>query len=340
MKQTLKMLGVALAVVCALAVCIYVAGEALTPRDIRVAMAAINDFHSLPEDSVEVVICGSSHAWNSCDPAQLYREYGIGAYNYACWWQSINTTALFVQDLFRTQSPKVVLVETFNAWTVAKDVDALGEVDYTRAIPMFEGKKGYLEQCFGKNRLDRYLSYYVPLFEYHENWTSMGENSFTAPKPGLNHQTLGFQGVDNHAPAMIFDYDESNEEPLPADAQAWLDRIVETCYENGAEVVFYTVPYEGIYHYNLSMQEYADMNGCYYLNFFDLFDDVGLDGETDFGADRGHLNLQGAAKVTAYLGEFLADFYDLTDYRELEGTLWNQVVELDENWREEEEEEW
>lgn len=331
MKQTLKILGGALVVVCVLVVCIYGAGEALLPPAVTSAMNSIDDFHALEEDSVEVLAFGSSHAWNGVDPAVMYREYGVGAYNYGCIWQSINTTSLFVKDALKTQSPQVLLVETFNAWTPLEYVDPNGEIYYTRALANDENKWGYLRQCFGQDRIDRYLSYYVPLFGLHDNWPQMNFDNIGRKGTGAYQQMLGFSPLNDVKPVVIQDYWDFDVHPLPPSGLACLDQIVEAAYDKGAEVVFFTLPYEGVYHYVDAMQEYADMNGCYYLNFFELFEDAGLDAETDF-ADGGHLNAQGAAKVSAYLAEFLVDYYDLTDYRELEGTLWNQVVELPEGW--------
>lgn len=334
MKQTLKILGGALVVVCALMVCIYVAGEALIPYDVRNAMCSIDAFHALEEDSVEVISFGSSHAWNGVDPAVMYRDYGVAAYNYACVWQSINTTALFVKDALKTQSPQVLLVETFNAWTPLEYVNPNGEIYYTRAIETDEHKWDYLRQCLGQDRIDRYLSYFVPLFGLHDNWPNLDLANLAALPVEKYHRTLGMDPQERVKPVQILDYWEFDSAPMSPSGLACLDQIVEAAYEKGAEVVFFTLPYEGVYHYVDAMQEYADMNGCYYLNFFELFEDAGLDAETDF-ADGGHLNTQGAAKVSAYLAEFLVDYYDLTDYRELEGTLWNQVVELPEGWDEE-----
>ena len=56
---------------------------------------------------------------------------------------------------------------------------------------------------------------------------------------------------------------------------------------------------------------------------FELMDEVGLDGATDF-SDDGHLNTSGGTKVANYLGKYLVDHYDLTDVRMVEGNAWEQ----------------
>ena len=80
---------------------------------------------------------------------EMYRKYGIGAYNYGCNWQYLNTTLLFLLDSLRTQTPKVVCIDTYCVGVIELDTDMDGQIYYTRAIKDFEGKREYLKQCFG-----------------------------------------------------------------------------------------------------------------------------------------------------------------------------------------------
>lgn len=49
----------------------------------------------MPENTIEVIGYGSSRMWRGLAPIEMYEAYGIGAYNYGCNWQHINTTELF-----------------------------------------------------------------------------------------------------------------------------------------------------------------------------------------------------------------------------------------------------
>ena len=51
--------------------------------------------------------------------------------------------------------------------------------------------------------------------------------------------------------------------------KAVLDEIVKLCQERDIEIIFYTVPYEGSYGSSAEMKEYAEENGCAYINFFE-----------------------------------------------------------------------
>ena len=73
----------------------------------------IDCFHNLPKDSVEVVVYGSSHAFNGINTMLVYNDYGIGSYDYAWKWQRLNTTRMFVEDSLYYQTPKVAVIDTY-----------------------------------------------------------------------------------------------------------------------------------------------------------------------------------------------------------------------------------
>ena len=283
---------------------VFYAGRILQPNFTVDAFHAIESFHSMPENSFDVIACGSSHVYKGLNVNEMTERYGFSAYNYGCNWQFLNTTTLFFEDALRTQSPKVILIETFNVDKVHEDTDLNGEIYYTKGISDFKGKREYLAQCFGKNK-DRYLSYYIPLLAFHENWTNVNYYSFDSGTSVEEYQAAhGFSGSDHIVPTVISDPATFEQKELPDSSVRLLDKIVNICNENNIRLIFYTVPYEGEYNYSDAMAEYAAANNCTYLNLFEHMDDVGLNGDTDF-MDIEHLNISGATKVADYLGEYI-----------------------------------
>lgn len=304
---------------------VYKLGALLRPTDTDIAFDAINTFHSMPKNSLEVIGYGSSHIWRGMNPMEMYKKYGIGAYNYGCNWQVINTTELFFKDSLRTQSPKVVLIETYLVNSLRQNVNMndAPEIYYTKAIPEFDGKRQYLKQCFG-NDWERYLSYYMPLCAFHENWVNLSRGSFLKSINSIDFSnTMGYVYTDTISPVAIADPSTFDQQPLSDDAIACLDEIVSICKENGIDIIFYTVPWEGAYAYGDAMKEYAEENDCVYFNLFEYIDETGINCETDF-CDVGHLNNSGAIKVADFLGKYIVNHYDVTDMRMIEGNIWEQ----------------
>ena len=302
---------------------IYKLGATVRPLDSDHAIKAIDTFHDMPENTMEVIGYGTSHIWNSLNVVELYQKYGIGVYNYGCPWQHINTTELFIEDSLRTQSPKLALIETYNAGNVLQDADIDGEIYYTRAVPEFRGKQKYLKQCFG-NDITRYLSYYMPLYAFHKNWANLKYESFVENAyDGDYYATMGYRLSTITAPVTISDPSAFEQAELSGAAVSVLDRIVDICRENGIEIIFFTVPYQGEYAYGDAMKAYAREKGYAYFNLFEYMDVIGIDCETDF-CDAVHLNESGAVKVSDFLGEYIIDHYDVTDWRAVEGNIWER----------------
>ena len=123
-------------------------GHLTRPLGDDVAIANVENFHKLPENSIDVIVYGSSHAWRNVNADEMYDKYGIGAYNYAANWQHLDTTWLFVHDSLATQTPKVALIEGMHINSNEFDTDMDGEIYYTTPIPESKYKRAYLKMCF------------------------------------------------------------------------------------------------------------------------------------------------------------------------------------------------
>lgn len=300
-------------------------GYLVRPVNTDIATNTIDTFHEMPQDAFEVIGYGSSHMWRGMNPIELYNQYGIGSYNYGCNWQNINTTLLFLEDSLKTQKPKIALIETFLVGSIKRDINMDGEIYYTTAIPESKDKQEYLQECFGDNK-ERYLSYYMPLCAFHDNWNSITENSFQRDNTYTYdfNKTMGFAASNGVTAITIPDSENMQQAELNEDSINTLDKIVSICERNDIDIVFYTAPYQGDYLYSDAMKKYAEENNCVYFDLFEYIDEIGFDGNSDF-CDKGHLNTCGSNKVADFLGDYLTENYNLTDYRSEEGNLWEKA---------------
>lgn len=306
---------------------IYQLGVLVRPTNTDSACRAVKAFHDMPEHSMEVIGYGSSHIWRGLNVMEMYEKYGIGAYNYGCNWQRINTTEFFLKDSLRTQSPKVALIETFRVNELMQDEDMNGEIYYTRGISTFDGKQRYLKQCFGDDK-ERYLSYYMPLCAFHENWINLEHESFLSNSNIKEfYNTMGYMYTADVVSISIPDESTFKQEKLSEAATESLDEMVSACKEKHVSIVFITVPYQGDYAYGDAMTEYAEKNGCEYFNLYEYIDELGID-ETKNFSDEGHLNNNGAVKVADFLGEYLISNYDLSDMRTIKDNPWDRALGL------------
>ena len=280
-------------------------------------------FYSLPNNSVEVIIYGSSHAYRGINPRELYEKYGIGSFNSAWNWQKIDTTRMFIEDSFDYQKPRVILIEAFNAGEVKENADPGSEIFTSKYIRNDRSRREYLRNAFGTN-FKSYVGYYFPVLILHDNWSSLTKEDFGELEISDSFRSrMGFIYTDGVTRLEIPDYKTFQQYALIDDAKYQLDKIVSLCNKNGVKIVFFTNPYSGEYNYHDAMTKYAEENGCAYLDLFERYDEVGFDGEADF-SDSGHLNMYGANKTADYLGAFLKENYELTDFRQIKDNLWQR----------------
>ena len=327
MKKTLVNIGFVLLTICLIVLGVIKLNYILRPTDTDSSYRKIQSFYEMPDDSFEVMIFGSSHAFTSINPMELYNQYGIGAYNCGTNWEKINTTKLFLNDSLQSQTPKLVLIETFYADSVLKDQNMNGEIFYTRFLRNSEAKRSFLKQCF-ENDIERWVSYYIPIYAFHDNWISITQTSFTSMYTSTDRsienykQNMGFS-PSNRVTEIKTPNTSPKQKKFTQDAVSELDEIIEMCREKNIDILFFTAPYERGYSYSDAMIEYAKKNGYPYINLFDHMDEIGIDPKTDF-KDTGHLNTNGAAKVTSFIGDYIDQNYDLTDMRLIEGNIWQR----------------
>jgi len=303
---------------------IWYLGVILRPTDTDGAYGQVESFHSMKENSMDVIVYGSSHAYRGFDTTELYKNYGIAAYNYAWNWQKMNTTKAFIKDSLNCQNPKVVLIESYYAYEVLTDSEINAEIYFSRYLHDKKAVNDYVKECLGDN-LKTTLGFYVPLYAFHDNWIDISLTSLKLPENYNNTSSLGFCGSDAVYEITLPTQNKKPQQAFSQEAINNLNEIVNLCREKGIDVIFYTAPFDWEYEYADAMEEYCNSVGCKYFNSFDYLDEIGIDGSTDF-ADDGHLNTSGAKKIANFIGKYLIENYEFEDQRENIDSFWYQNV--------------
>ena len=98
----------------------------------------------------------------------------------------------------------------------------------------------------------------------------------------------------------------------------YMDRILQLCEKNDIEVILYSLCSPKCYDTTRlnAVSEYADTRGLTYIDLNRNWQEIGIDWSHDTRDEGDHLNEYGVAKVTAYMGHYLADNLELTDHRD------------------------
>ncbi len=112
---------------------------------------------------------------------------------------------------------------------------------------------------------------------------------------------------------------EDEGKPFGSYPMLYLDKIRGLCDQNGIQLILIKAPSLAPQWYesdNEQVVSYAKKYGIPYINFYERLEETGIDYETDTYDGGLHMNLNGADKLSQYLGGVLKEVYGIPDRRE------------------------
>ena len=109
---------------------------------------------TLDKDTIDVLYIGSSLVYSSISPVKIYENTGITGYDLSYPSQTIFDSLYFLKTTLKTQTPKLVVLETDTLFT---------------KYSMMSAVKGEIENN-------------IPLIKYHNRWKELKKNDFTKKK--------------------------------------------------------------------------------------------------------------------------------------------------------------
>ena len=76
----------------------------------------LTGFYNEEEDTIDVLICSTSHISKSILPMELYEDYGITSYNLSTSTQPIEATYYILAEALKTQSLEVFIIDVSNLY--------------------------------------------------------------------------------------------------------------------------------------------------------------------------------------------------------------------------------
>ena len=275
-------------------------------------VTTMEDFYSYPKDSIDVILLGSSHLGVNVDTNMLCNDYGIASYKLWGPVQPIWNAYYNLEDALKTQKPKVVVLEALG---LAHDTEYF---EYSTAV------KNTMGMRWSKNKIDAIFASYqpgerqdafFPLSQYHGRYAELNEKDFSYyfwEHPQSEHNTHNWDAV-----CPMGEPSETTEKlPMGEKQLRYFKKIVYLCRKNEIPLVVLTAPY------TIPDEERARLNTANallkeekipQLDCLSDYQKYGFDFSSDFGDTAGHLNSTGSAKLTAALGEYLKENYDLPD---------------------------
>ena len=286
--------------------------------------AVPREFYKLDQNSIEVAIFGSSQVAQGISGMELYEKYGISAYSLGTAKQSMPATYTWLKECYKTQKIKVAVIDVASLY-----YPSVSETRYRQAFDNMKWSidkwKAVYEHCQRDANADPFFSYVFKISKYHTRWDQLTEEDFTYD---LDEQ-LVFRGNALYSDRIALDVNElayDNDTPVDdlemnSDELEYLLKFIEFCKEKDISVLLIKTPRVD---WNITQHQQvwvlAQEQGVPYIDFssMEMIQALQLDTANDF-MDYRHLNISGAAKLSNYLGSYLKENYELTDFREVEG---------------------
>lgn len=276
------------------------AGRALMPEP-EGYTAHWEQYAEEPEDSIDVLVFGSSLAYCDVIPATIYAASGLTSYVMAGPEQTLSVTYYYLKECLKTQSPQLILLEGTSLLFDEFEGYATANVAY---MP-YSLNRIQAAYCAAPAEDRRELLF--PMYAYHSRWDDVPLSTFLPEK----HTTDPLAGYVYLSDATA--QGERTERSMDVSREIfqenveYLYKIQALCRREDIRLVLFFSPVFQYIPEELMAQILTSASGLPILDYNRRFDDLTLDADTDF-YDYLHLNVSGAQKFSAILADDLLAF--------------------------------
>ena len=277
------------------------------------------NLYQQPENSVDVLMLGTSLAYSGVNTNVLWREYGIACYNLCGAELPYWAEYYMLREALKTQRPQLILLDAKSSIYTRDYSSRERTILSTFGIRSPENRIGAIFACV-KNREDA-QGFVLGLPEVHNRYPDVTAADFSFP-PDNGGRGPNWKGyietdeVEQHVrPSLTWNTVSQN---IPAKTEEYFRRILALAREEGIPLLLIGFPnpdYANDHMYYNKIRNIAQEYGVPFTNYNDPSLRFGLRYSSDF-ADWQHLNVKGSMNFTRKLGQDLMDAYSLPDRRD------------------------
>ena len=279
----------------------------------------IKGYYELPENTADVVFIGNSHVYRFWQNAFAFKEKGVAATSWSTSNMPFGTARSVLEEVLKTQHPKVVCVEIF--MFAHNSTDSNNKIylilPYMKCsknkYQMIEDYSNYLSI----DKEDRF-PYYLPFIQFHSRCFELNKGDFIQTQESYLNSCYQDNWLNSKADGLVH---TSTDEVLevPVECEVAFRDFLAYCRSLDTEVLFVAAPdwnggeklAHGNYLLNI-VEEY----GFSLINYNEeaLYQTIGIDESIDL-QDSSHFNVNGSLKFTRAMSDYLIAKYHLSDKR-------------------------
>lgn len=277
----------------------------------------LTKFYQLEDNTVDVLILGSSHAFENLNTGILWDDYGMASYVLAGSMQPLWNTYYYLKEALKTQKPELIVLEGYLTTYSQEYSDDSRIIKNNYGLKWSVDKIDSIKVSAPRERWAEFLPEYV---QYHNRYTEISGEDFLPDRGrALYNDWKGFGCNMNTESATNPDVSNVKErKPLFDKTEAYYRKIIELARENDIPLTIVISPYAGVSEdeqklYNTA-EDIASEYGVDFKNYNLCYQEIGIDFTTDAG-DAAHLNYRGNQKFSKAVGRYLTEKYHVSDRR-------------------------
>ena len=260
-----------------------------------------------PENTLDVVLIGSSNVYTSWYAPLAYEQQGFTSYALATDSMPGVVIRSAIREVERLQDPQAIVIDLWCfAYTEEEMLDEAHLRRWIDSIPNTENRALTIKEAVPEEEQAFYEDSFL---KYHGNWIAL-KRCVEAAKEKFAIWRRGYSLTKGYCTKTnIYTGDAKiTEFPISDRGMEELKLVLELCKEEGLEnVIFARFPEYVHLKSTESLEQAKALIAEYGYTYLDPWEDpeaVGLDYSHDFYND-GHVNVFGTEKFTRYMGDYL-----------------------------------
>ena len=272
------------------------------------------------EDSIDILLFGSSIAYCDFVPAAIYEETGLTSYVMAGPEQTLPLTYYYLRETLKTQSPQMVVVELSAMFFEEYQ-------DYTKVnVGYMPWGLNRLAATFNASEEEQRTGLLFPMYNYHSLLWQRIESEEERPEYTID-MLAGHTFIGEARTVGTGTRDTSMENSNVQKNLRYLEKISSLCQKRGIALEFCIVPAcNAVPEKDIEMLDNltAELNYPSFVDYQPVLPELEIDTATDY-FDMLHFNSFGAWKFSKYF----ASTIDISSFTptEHDSELWNGRVE-------------
>ncbi len=292
----------------------------------------LKSFYRMEKNTVDVVILGSSHAFENINTEVIWNDTGIATFDLGGSVAPMWNCYYYLKEAVKTQKPKLVILEAFSMTIDWDYTDDSRIIKNTYGLKMSKDK---IDAIKVSSPRERWVEFLVQYAQYHNRYKDLTVADYKAylndPLMLKNWHGFGCNYEINEFSAPNV-YNDGTREAIPNKQEQYYKEIIKYCKENGLELLVIVTPYpdynEKVAHILNSAKDYAVEAGYKFVDFNEHTDEIGIDWSEDY-ASGAHMSYIGSEKFAHYFSKYLMDNYDFAshDKTDIKYAGYNQAYE-------------